>query len=624
MPINQPAGGAGGGGSGTTTTVKDEGVNLSTAVVSIDFVGDGVTATGTTAVTVLIPGALPPDVLANRPAAAAAPGGTFYATDELAAYISDGSTWTVLVFDATAIAAGSIGPTELASTAVAAATYGSAIRQAFFTVDADGRLTSATSTSLPWKFPVRAATTGPLTLATDFENADSLDGLTLATGDRVLIKDQAAGAENGVYTINASGPPSRAGDFNVAAEIVGAMVVVRDGTDNGDSVWMLTNNGTITLGTTALVFAPHPDGTELADLPAAGAVVGTDTVPINQAGVVGQAAVDDLLPLARLAGRSGGQTFIGGTASGDDLTLQSTAHATRGTVLVADPVELQPADATFTAVQPVLFMDATYTLDFALIQFGPMIDFAPTLICEQDGNVFFRTNLFWAHPTIKNPTGETRVLAPWTTLADSPIFQGDTTAGNTASHIGVNIFPTFDGINGGTLTGSSSTGFSYNPIVATGATLTTVTGIMLATLAVLGSVGTYVGLDVAPQTDVDITTAIGIRNAASTVLTPTVATLAAAGSTIGHLASVMRLNNTSGGALTLTSTPTMTDGVEGEVVTLFNASANNVVIQDQGTLAGSNLRLSAATITLGTRDSITLMYSSTVGDWIQIGQTNVI
>lgn len=49
--------GTGGGGSGTLTTVKDEGTNLSTAVTSIDFVGAGVTATGTTAVTVTIPGA---------------------------------------------------------------------------------------------------------------------------------------------------------------------------------------------------------------------------------------------------------------------------------------------------------------------------------------------------------------------------------------------------------------------------------------------------------------------------------------------------------------------------------------------------------------------------------------
>src|SRR5258706_14448087 len=53
----------GAGGSGTVTTVKDEGSNLSTAVVSLDFVGAGVTATGTTAVTVTIPGGGSTDAL---------------------------------------------------------------------------------------------------------------------------------------------------------------------------------------------------------------------------------------------------------------------------------------------------------------------------------------------------------------------------------------------------------------------------------------------------------------------------------------------------------------------------------------------------------------------------------
>lgn len=56
MALTKSLGGGGGGGSGTVTTVKDEGTNLSTAVTSIDFVGAGVTATGTTAVTVTIPG----------------------------------------------------------------------------------------------------------------------------------------------------------------------------------------------------------------------------------------------------------------------------------------------------------------------------------------------------------------------------------------------------------------------------------------------------------------------------------------------------------------------------------------------------------------------------------------
>lgn len=110
---------------------------------------------------------------------------------------------------------------------------------------------------LKHKDSVRVATTTAGTLATSFENGDTIDGVTLATGDRILIKDQAAGAENGIYTVNASGAPTRATDFDENSEVQQAAVWVQEGTTNADSGWVLTNNGTITLGTTALVFVQH-------------------------------------------------------------------------------------------------------------------------------------------------------------------------------------------------------------------------------------------------------------------------------------------------------------------------------------------------------------------------------
>ncbi|HEY6014590.1 MAG TPA: hypothetical protein VIU37_11295, partial [Candidatus Limnocylindrales bacterium] len=58
---------------------------------------------------------------------------------------------------------------------------------------------------------------------------------------------------------------------------------------------------------------------------------------------------------------------------------------------------------------------------------------------------------------------------------------------------------------------------------------------------------------------------------------------------------------------------------DGQMLLIVNVGANNITLQDQGTLAGSNLRLTAAGVTLGPRDSVKLMYSSTVGDWIQVG-----
>jgi hypothetical protein len=105
------------------------------------------------------------------------------------------------------------------------------------------------------KTSVRVATAAAGTLASSFENGDTVDGVALATGDRILIKDQAAGAENGIYVVAASGAPARASDFDTAAEVqAGAFVFVEEGTANADSGWVLTTDGAITLGTTALAF----------------------------------------------------------------------------------------------------------------------------------------------------------------------------------------------------------------------------------------------------------------------------------------------------------------------------------------------------------------------------------
>ena len=106
------------------------------------------------------------------------------------------------------------------------------------------------------KASVRAATTAAVTLSTALENGDTLDGVTLATGDRVLVKNQADGSENGVYVIKASGAPDRALDANSNADVTSGMFTfVEQGTVNGNSGWVLTTDNPITLGTTALTFA---------------------------------------------------------------------------------------------------------------------------------------------------------------------------------------------------------------------------------------------------------------------------------------------------------------------------------------------------------------------------------
>jgi hypothetical protein len=105
-----------------------------------------------------------------------------------------------------------------------------------------------------WKAPVRAASTANGTLASAFENGDSLDGVTLVTGDRILLKNQTTGSENGIYTVNASGAPSRASDADAGSELVNAMVPVSEGTANADKLFHCVTNAPIVLGTTALTW----------------------------------------------------------------------------------------------------------------------------------------------------------------------------------------------------------------------------------------------------------------------------------------------------------------------------------------------------------------------------------
>ena len=105
------------------------------------------------------------------------------------------------------------------------------------------------------KNSVRVATTANGTLASAFANNSTVDGITLATGDRILLKDQSTGSQNGIYTVNSSGAPTRATDFDADSEVTGGtFFFVEEGTVNADNGFVMTNDGTVTVGSTALVF----------------------------------------------------------------------------------------------------------------------------------------------------------------------------------------------------------------------------------------------------------------------------------------------------------------------------------------------------------------------------------
>jgi len=113
----------------------------------------------------------------------------------------------------------------------------------------------------PPQLPVRVATTATLTISTGLNAGDTVDGVTLASGDRVLVKDQATGSQNGVYI---AGPtPARAFDMEEGVAAYGALIYVVAGTANGGKMFKNTNTTVPTIGSTALTFSEFTTGSPL-------------------------------------------------------------------------------------------------------------------------------------------------------------------------------------------------------------------------------------------------------------------------------------------------------------------------------------------------------------------------
>lgn len=109
--------------------------------------------------------------------------------------------------------------------------------------------------TLSWKQTVVAATITDGTISSAYANGQVIDGVTLTTGDRILIKNQAAPAQNGVYVVPASGTPARAPDAGDGAGLLNASVYVSKGTTQADTQWVCTTDGPILPGTTGLTFS---------------------------------------------------------------------------------------------------------------------------------------------------------------------------------------------------------------------------------------------------------------------------------------------------------------------------------------------------------------------------------
>lgn len=199
----------------------------------------------------------------------------------------------------------------------------------------------ATKQGLDVKDSVRVATTANITLS----GTQTIDGVSVIAGDRVLVKNQSTGSANGIYVV-AAGSWSRSTDADTSAEVTSGMFTfVEEGTTNADSGWVLTTNNPITLDSTSLTFTQFSGAGQIeagAGLTKTGTTI--DVVTASASRIVVNADSIDL-------------ATVGTAGTYRSVTTDAYGRVTAGT----NPTTLsgygitdaQPLDATLTALAGV-------------------------------------------------------------------------------------------------------------------------------------------------------------------------------------------------------------------------------------------------------------------------------
>lgn len=162
------------------------------------------------------------------------------------------------------------------------------------------------------KAPCRVATTTSITLS----GLQTIDGVTVAAGDRVLVKSQSTGADNGIYVAD-TGTWTRDLDFDGPYDIVkGTLVPVTDGTLYSASYWFVATANPITIGTTSLTF------TRVA--------LGVTADPVSTTGVTVVDGTDTTVISTRVDPTYGGVLRLTNTVSGTYVELFALSDGTLG------------------------------------------------------------------------------------------------------------------------------------------------------------------------------------------------------------------------------------------------------------------------------------------------------
>ncbi len=266
--------------------------------------------------------------------------------------------------------------------------------------------------SYVWKDAVRASSTSAVLLATDIDEGKTLDGYTLSSGDRILLKDQVDQKENGIWLVQASGAPVRPSDFQAGNNGASSAFFVQSGSTNGDKGFVCgTDPPSDVIDTNNLQFAQFSSGGETLagdGLDKVGSTLSVDATVVRTTGIQSIA---------------GSKTFTDASIFDNGLSVPSSANVSLGSS-AQFALSRDANDATITNTNGDLLIDNDGTTNYVGVKIG-------TNTTATDFRVDSRTN-----GTVLKVPGNGDVTLKGQIGVQGPIFRKtsvvtDVNAGNT-------------------------------------------------------------------------------------------------------------------------------------------------------------------------------------------------